>query len=436
MKFDELGLAPTTLSLLGSKGIIELTPIQEKTIPAIVQGKDVVGHSVTGSGKTLAFALPLVEKVVRGAGLQVLVLVPTRELCVQVKDVCDMLGRLKQLHTTAVYGGVSLEPQAAALRHADILVATPGRLLDHMERRSINLQKISWLVLDEVDKMFEMGFVEDVERIIRQLPQKRQTMLFSATFNPKVHQLATKYLHAPLVVKVQTLVDKSRLTQQYYVVDDTMKFSALVHFLKHKTEGLAMVFCGTRDYVDIVARNLRQNGINAMPIHGGLSQNKRLYALDALKKEHIDVLVATDVAARGLDIKNVTNVYNYDAPKTAEEYIHRIGRTARAGANGAAISLVARRDFDNFRRVLNDHSLQIVRADLPAVERARFNTRSGNDRESSRHGFRSHESRDARRPASGSRGPRSHTPSRGRRFSAEGRSDTSRNDGFGGRGRS
>jgi len=411
VKFSELHMNPILISLLEKKGIVELTPIQEQTIPAIKEGKDVVGHSLTGSGKTLAFALPIIDRLQSHKGIQALVVVPTRELCVQVKDVMEMLAHAKGLRVAVVYGGVSIEPQFRSLRSCDVVVATPGRLLDHIDRRSINLTNINTFVLDEVDKMFEMGFVDDVEKIMTYLPKKRQTLLFSATFNVKVHQLIRKHLLAPVVVKTQTIVDRSLLKQTYYVVDDLKKFSLLVHFLKHKTNGLAMVFCGTRDYVDIVAKNLQMNGVNAMPIHGGLSQNQRLYALESLKKENIDVLVATDVAARGLDIKNVTHIYNYDAPKTAEEYIHRIGRTARAGANGEAISFVTRRDFDNFRRVLEDKSLHIQRTEVPPCEQVQFNSRMKSEKRSFG-GGRSSGGRGPTQGFSGGRSPRTHGSSR------------------------
>ena len=220
--------------------------------------------------------------------------------------------------------------------------------------------------------MFEMGFIEDVEEILRNVPKKRQTLLFSATISESIHSLIRRHLNEPVIIKTKALVDKSLLNQYYYQVEENQKFSLLLSLLKQKSSGFSLVFCAMRHHVDSLAYNLQQRGINALAIHGGLSQNRREYALDSLKKQHIKVLVATDVAARGLDIKNVTHVYNYDVPKTSEDYVHRIGRTARAGKNGEAITLLAGKDHDNFRRVLEDQSLLIQKLETPRFERVEF----------------------------------------------------------------
>ena len=369
MKFEELNLKPVLMEQIKRQGFKEMTLIQEKTIPEIRKGKDVVGHSLTGSGKTAAFAIPILEHIVAGKNIQALVLTPTSELCVQVQTVFDILGKAINIRTTPVFGGVGIEPQIDSVRRADVVVATPGRLLDLIQRRAIRLDTVKFFVLDEVDKMFEMGFVEDVERITTYLPTNRQTLLFSATMSPKVHQVIKKHLKNPVMFKAQIAVDKSLLKQNYYVVDQREKFGLLVHLIKQTAEGLSIIFCATRSEVDIVAQNLKSNKIHSMAIHGGLTQNKRLYALESLRKEHVSVLVATDVAARGLDIKNVHYVYNYDVPRTSEEYMHRIGRTARAGEKGEAITLLSQKDYDNFSHVLSDRTIIINKLPIPQFEK-------------------------------------------------------------------
>ena len=235
------------------------------------------------------------------------------------------------------------------------------------------MRKVTFLVLDEIDKMLEMGFIDDVEHIIRFIPRNRQTLMFSATIENYLHSLMKRHLRNPVVIKTQSQVDKSKLEQVYYdIYQRDNKFSILLHLLKHSDAGLSIVFCATRRESDIVAKNLRRHGVNASAIHGGMSQNKRTRSLDSLKNQKTDVLVATDVAARGLDIKNVTHIYHYDVPKTPIEYIHRIGRTARAGENGKAITLLTEPDHDNFRRVQSNEELEIQEADVPKFEKVHF----------------------------------------------------------------
>jgi ATP-dependent RNA helicase DeaD len=373
MKCEQLIIQTKLLTKLQEQEFKELTLIQEKCIPEIVLGKDVVGQAETGSGKTLAFCLPILNKIIPRRGLQALVLTPTRELCVQVTDVFKDFGKTLGIRTTSVYGGVSIGPQIHDIRTSEIVIGTPGRMLDHLRRRTIDLSNIKILVLDETDKMFEMGFVDDVEEIIRQIPQQRQLLMFSATISEDVHRLARKHLKNPVIVKTQSYVDHSKLKQIYYdIYQQNQKFSLLVHLLNSNTDGLSIVFCGTRRESDAVSKNLARQGIRASAIHGGMRQQKRASSLDALKTQKTKVLVATDVAARGLDIKNVTHIYNYDVPKTPTEYVHRIGRTARAGANGAAITLLTERDHDNFRRVQSNDDLQIERADIPDFRKVPF----------------------------------------------------------------
>jgi len=374
MKFEELNINKKLIDKTHEQGLEELTLIQEKCLPEIIDGKDVVGQAETGSGKTLAFCLPILDRIIPGEGLQTVVLTPTRELCVQVTDVFKDFGKILGIKTTSVYGGVGIELQIKKIRTSEIVVGTPGRMLDHLRRETIDFRNVRFLVLDETDKMLEMGFIDDVEKIIHHVPKKRQTLMFSATIMRSIHGLMNKHLRNPVVIKTKSQVDKSKLHQIYYdIYKRNEKFSLLVHLLKNDTSGLAIVFCATRRESDIVARNLRHHGINASAIHGGMSQNKRSQSLDSLKNQRTDVLAATDVAARGLDIKNVSHIYNYDVPKTSIEYIHRIGRTARAGENGAAITLLTEPDHDNFRRVQSNDELKIEKADIPNFKKVTFN---------------------------------------------------------------
>jgi len=373
MKFEELEINKQIIEKTIEQGFDELTTIQERCIPEITKGKDVVGQAETGSGKTIAFCLPILEKINHGEGLQTVVLTPTRELCIQVTDVFKDFGKILGVKTTSIYGGVSIEPQIKRIKTSEVVVGTPGRMLDHLRRRTIDFRNVRFLILDETDKMLEMGFIDDVEKIISFTPRNRQTLMFSATIMGSIHSLMNRHLRNPVVIKTKSQVDKSKLHQTYYdIYQQNEKFSLLVHLLKNDTSGLAIVFCATRRESDIVARNLRKHGIHASAIHGGMTQNQRTQSLDSLKNEKTDVLVATDVAARGLDIKNVSHIYNYDVPKTHIEYIHRIGRTARAGENGAAITLLTAPDHDNFRRVQSNDELNIERAEMPDFEKVAF----------------------------------------------------------------
>jgi ATP-dependent RNA helicase DeaD len=373
MNFEKLNIKEKLQKKVYEFGFKDLTSIQEKCIPEILKDRDVVGQAETGSGKTLAFCLPILNMIKPENGLQVLILTPTRELCIQVANVLKDFGRNIGIKTFEIYGGVNIIPQIRNIINSNIIVATPGRLLDHIGRNTVNLKNIRFLVLDETDKMLEMGFIEDVKKIIFNIPKDRQTLMFSATISEDIYRIARKHLKNPLMFRTKPFVDTDKLNQKYYdIYNQNDKFSLLVHLLKNSTPGLAIVFCATRKETDVVAKNLRQQGINASEIHGGMNQNKRLKSLDNLKRQNIDVLVATDVAARGLDINDVSHVYNYDVPKTPKEYIHRVGRTARAGNNGDAVTLLTSRDHDNFRRVQSDERLRIEQADFPKFNKVPF----------------------------------------------------------------
>ena len=372
MNIKGITLKPEFEKAIFELGFSEFTEIQENCIPLIQQGRDVIGLSYTGSGKTAAFGFPSLEKVMPGKGIQLLVVVPTRELCNQVAKEFRKFTKYRKTYTVEVYGGVPINPQIEHLRHADAVIGTPGRLLDHLSRGTFRTDSIKILVLDEADKMFEMGFIDDVNRIISRVPENSQKLLFGATMPPEIMSIVKRYMNNPEKVKMQTYVDKSKLIQHYYDVKRESKFSLLAHIIKKETDGLAIVFCGTRHFVDIVDKNLSKQGIKSQALHGGITQSRRNQVMEAFHGGTLDVLVASDVAARGLDIKNVKLIINYDIPKTSREYVHRIGRTARAGSEGRVISLLSPEDHDNFRRILEDRSLLIHKLKTPQFERAEF----------------------------------------------------------------
>ena len=364
-EFAKLGLSAGMLKVIADAGLIIPTDIQEKAIPLVLSGKDLLGSSATGSGKTLAFGAGIIEKVNARQGIQALVLTPTRELAEQVGINLEKYSKHLGLKVVEIYGGVAIGPQKHDLRIADIVVGTPGRILDHLRNDSLNLDKIKFLVLDEADRMLDMGFIDHVVTIINKCPKQRQTLLFSATISSDISRIAKHYMIEPVIIESESQVDPTKLHQIYYDVPSNMKFSLLVHLIKTEKSGLAMIFCNTQRTTEFVAKNLRMCRIRALAIHGGYSQNKRTKTLEDFHSKTFNVLVCTDVAARGLDIKNVSHVYNYDIPKTSTEYIHRIGRTARAGKEGIAIAIVSQRDYDNFRRVLSDPAIKIKQEPMP-----------------------------------------------------------------------
>lgn len=393
--FEELGLSKNLLNVIKECGFEAPSEIQEKAIPLALAGKDVVGGSATGSGKTLVFAAPIIEQLAPNKTVQALVLVPTRELAEQVACSIQKFSKNHHLKVLAVYGGVNINPQITKLRNTDIVVGTPGRILDHMFRGTLTLEHVKFLVLDELDRMFDMGFYRDVEKIIKECPQKRQTMMFSATISADMAHMIKKYTIEHVEVSVQSYVDPKKLKQVYYDTPDNMKFSLLVHLLKNEKADLVMIFCNTRRNVDFIERNLNRVGIEAQAIHGGLSQNKRSSVLEQFHGKGVKVLICTDVAARGLDIKGVSHVYNYDLPTGSKDYIHRIGRTARAGEDGIAVNIVASRDYENFSSILRNEDIKVEQLEMPAkieqvsittTSRGRFGDRGGFGRSGGRGG--------------------------------------------------
>ncbi len=423
-EFKLLGLSESLMNTLKTIGFEVPSEIQKQTIPLALAGEDIIGGSATGSGKTLAFASSIIENLVPNKKVQALILTPTRELAEQVSESITSFSRNKKLKVLPVYGGVDIERQIRKLGSTDVVVGTPGRILDHMKRATLDLRHVKFLVLDEVDRMFDMGFHKDVECIIDKCPKDRQTMLFSATISPDVDHLAKKYTRNAKEISVESYIDASKLKQVYYDVDNRMKFSLLVHFLMNDKKDLSMVFCSTRSNVDFVTGNLISNGIPAKAIHGGMDQKKRIRALEEFNNREVQVLVCTDVAARGLDIKGVSHVYNYDLPKTSDDYIHRIGRTARAGEKGMAINLLSSRDYENFGVITHNKNLNIEQKELPFIKKVWVDLDAGRRSNSSERGFGG---RDRGRSGGSSR-----PPSRSGNFSARDSGKAERS--FGGRG--
>ncbi|HJX50545.1 MAG TPA: DEAD/DEAH box helicase [Candidatus Nanoarchaeia archaeon] len=369
-KFRQLGISEHTLNAIKILGFETPSEIQEKAIPLVLKGKDVIAGASTGSGKTLAFGTGIINNSKPDYGIQGLILVPTRELAEQItKELKKFLGE-KKLKIVPIYGGMSMGRQIDELKSAEIVVGTPGRILDHLLRRTLNLEFVKTFVLDEADRMFDMGFKEDVEKIINQCPKKRQTLLFSATISQDIVMLANKYMIDPIEISAEVYVDPLKLSQVYYDISDGLKFSLLKYLLENEKSNSVMVFCNTRRNVDFVANNLKAMGIEALPIHGGYAQEKRNKIMEMFHSKKINILVCTDVAARGLDIKEVSHVYNYDIPREHKEYIHRIGRTARAGEKGKVINIITGRDYDGFASVLKHYpDFKIKPEETPRIPR-------------------------------------------------------------------
>lgn len=352
MRFDELGLAPDLLRAIADQGYTRATPIQAQAIPIILAGQDLMGGAQTGTGKTAAFTLPLLQRILAFANpspsparhpIRVLMLAPTRELAIQVHDSVKRYSRHMPIRSSCVFGGVDIKPQIAEVRCGiEVLVATPGRLLDLFEQKCLNFGSVQALVLDEADRMLDMGFIPDVTRIIRLLPQQRQSLLFSATFSEEIKKLADGMLKSPVLIEVARRNTVSEtITHRVHPVAADAKRALLVSLLKSADFNQVLVFTRTKMETNKLARDLQRAGIAADSIHGDKSQQDRLKALEAFKDGSVLVLVATDVAARGLDIDELPHVINFELPHTPEDYIHRIGRTGRAGRPGTAVSLVS-----------------------------------------------------------------------------------------------
>jgi ATP-dependent RNA helicase DeaD len=344
-KFRDLGLSESTLETLAHLGYASPTPIQDQAIPSLLEGKDVIGQAQTGTGKTAAFGLPMVEYAdPDDPSVQALVLTPTRELCIQVTQALRAYGERKGLNVTAVFGGASIRDQAARLKDSQIVVGTVGRVMDMMSRHHLFLDNSRYVVLDEADEMLDLGFLEDVEAILRRSPMGRQTALFSATVPPEIRRLADTFMHDPVEIKVRAATLTIDTVDQYYVeVPDREKPDALVRVLKDERPEQAIVFVRTKIGVDRLARRLGDAGVRVKTLHGDMTQGQRDGVMIAFKGGRERLLVATDVAARGLDITGVSHVINYDVPNSPDVYVHRIGRTGRAGESGRAVTIITPR---------------------------------------------------------------------------------------------
>ena len=415
-------------------GFTEPTQIQREAIPPTLEGKDVIGESATGSGKTLVFGCRVVESVIPKAGLQAIILTPTRELAEQIKESLRTFAYHKSLTIISVYGGVSMSAQLHDLPRSEVVVGTPGRMMDHLRRGTLRTDRVKLLVLDEADRMLDMGFIKDVEQLIRACPRDRQTLFFSATISSDINALAHKYMRSPVKVSAKTHVDPEKLKQVYYNIQKNVKLSLLIHLLQQEKTSLAMVFCNTRRTTDFVVKNLKANKIESIAIHGGLAQNKRTKMLDLFHQAKVQVLVCTDVAARGLHISNVSHVYNYEIPKDPKDYVHRIGRTARAGEEGKVVNLLSEQDHENFGRIQRDYrNFHIQKLEKPFLNKVvilrdepRSFEREFPRRNFPRRGFsgRRWEKRDYQSSEQGSRfGQRSSEGERNSRFHSGERSD-------------
>ncbi|HEU4779400.1 MAG TPA: DEAD/DEAH box helicase [Steroidobacteraceae bacterium] len=376
MSFENLGLKPELLRAVADKGYTVPTPIQLQAIPAVLAGGDVLAGAQTGTGKTAGFTLPLLQKLGARGGRnpRALVLTPTRELAAQVAQSVTDYGKYGDLRTQVIFGGVSEKPQIDKARHGcDILVATPGRLLDLCEQRAVSLSEVQIFILDEADRMLDMGFIRDIKRILKMLPQQRQNLMFSATYSDDIRQLAGGFLRKPTFLQVTpSNATADKVEQSAYRVPKDHKRHLLAHLITEGNWHQVLVFTRTKHGANRLTQQLERSGINAMAIHGNKSQNARVKALQDFKENRITALVATEVAARGLDIKELPHVVNYELPNVPEDYVHRIGRTARAGSTGAAISLVSPDELSYLRDIE-----KLLKRKIDFVEPPKFEIKEG-----------------------------------------------------------
>ncbi len=347
MEFQEFNLHPVIAASVTAAGYVTPTPIQQQAIPTVMQGRDVMGLAQTGTGKTAAFALPVLNRLMEGprGKVRALVVAPTRELAEQIHESFVTLGKQTRLKSVTVYGGVNVNPQIQALKNGvEIVVACPGRLLDHIGQRTIDLSHLEVLILDEADQMFDMGFLPDIRRILGHIPAKRQTLLFSATMPPSINKLAHDILHDPVTVQVGNTAPPVTVSHALYPVEQHLKTGLLLELLKHTDTESVLIFTRTKHRAKRLGEQLEKAGYKAASLQGNLSQNRRQAALDGFRDGTYQILVATDIAARGIDVSQISHVVNYDIPDTPEAYVHRIGRTGRAAKTGDAFTMVCSED--------------------------------------------------------------------------------------------
>jgi ATP-dependent RNA helicase DeaD len=371
IKFRDLGLSDIMIECLRKKGFEEPTPIQAKAIPFLLENKkDLIGKAQTGTGKTGAFGIPIIEQIIpQSKKVQALILVPTRELAIQVTEELSSFAEAQKISIIAVYGGQPIERQISRLnRGVDIVVGTPGRIIDHLDRKTLDISKVSFVVLDEADEMLNMGFVEDIEKILQTSPKTRRTVLFSATMPSHIERLAKKYMHDyEVIAVVNDQIGSSNIQQIYFEVAQSDKFEALFRIIDVEESFYGMVFCRTKVDADEIAHKLYNRGTRAEPIHGDLSQGQREKVLQKFRSKQITTLVATDVAARGIDIDNLTHVINYSLPQDPESYVHRIGRTGRAGKSGIAITLITPSEYRKLITLQKIANAKITKQKVPNV---------------------------------------------------------------------
>ena len=371
--FSEFGISNEVLRAISNMGFEEATPIQEQAIPIALKGQDLIGQAHTGTGKTAAFGIPLADKLHADAReIQGIVITPTRELAVQVAEELNKIGQYKGIRTLPVYGGQDIQRQMRGLqKKPQIIVGTPGRLLDHIRRRTIRLHEIRTVILDEADEMLNMGFIEDIEAILQETPSDRQTLLFSATMPPPIQQLAKRFMKSPQLIAIRSKEVTVPNTEQYhYVLEERQKFDVLCRLLDTQSPDLAIVFGRTKRRVDELYEALNKRGYSAEGIHGDMTQARRDSVMRHFKERSTDILVATDVAARGLDISGVTHVYNFDIPQDPEGYVHRVGRTGRAGKPGVATTFVTTREINLMRVIEHNTKRKIPRQQIPTIKEA------------------------------------------------------------------
>ncbi len=371
MKFTELNLSESLLKAIADMGFTEPSPIQKEAIPLALQGKDIVGMAQTGTGKTAAFAIPAIEKVdEKDKNPQVLVLCPTRELALQVSEEFEKLAKYKKIRVVTLYGGDPIDRQIRALKAGvQVVVGTPGRIIDHLERGTFQTEHIHTVVLDEADEMLDMGFREDIEAILEEMPFERQTLLFSATMSKSILAIVQKYQNEPQIVKViRNELTAENIEQLFYEIKASAKLEAMCRLIDFYNLQQVIVFCNTKKKSDEVALELLERGYKAEAIHGDLSQRQREKVMKQFREGAINILVATDVAARGIDVSGVDAVFNYDIPLDPEYYVHRIGRTGRAGKSGKAFTFVVGREFFRLREIQDFTKKQIKRGVIPSIE--------------------------------------------------------------------
>lgn len=352
--FNTFNFHPTLLSNIQSLGYVTPTPIQTQSIPSVLLGNDVMGLAQTGTGKTAAFALPILQRLMQGSrcGVRALIIAPTRELAQQIHESIIELAQNTKLRSMTLYGGVNINPQLTQLKQGvDIVVACPGRLLDHIQQGTIDLKKVEVLVLDEADHMFDMGFLPDIRKILRFLPKPRQTLLFSATMPEAISHLANDVLHNPTKVEISRREPTSTIKQLLFPVPQHLKVELLIYLLKKINKESVLVFTRTKHTAKKLALKLEQAGFSAASLQGNLSQSKRQSAMNGFRDGSLQILVATDIASRGIDVSSISHVINYDIPDTVETYIHRIGRTGRAAKEGEAFTLITQEDHAEVKAI-------------------------------------------------------------------------------------